>query len=102
MQKGEAQMNDSKRKWWGYFFIAPQLIGMLAFSILPLGFAFGLSFMKWDGFGEREFVGFSNYISQFKDDNFITALVNTAYYSVLVIPVGIAAALLVALALNKV
>ncbi|TSB46498.1 carbohydrate ABC transporter permease [Alkalicoccobacillus porphyridii] len=95
-------MNDSKRKWWGYFFIAPQLIGMLAFSVLPLGFAFGLSFMRWDGFGEREFIGLANYIGQFRDDNFITALVNTAYYSILVIPVGIALALLVALALNKV
>lgn len=100
--KGEPFMNDAKRKWWGYFFIAPQLIGMLAFSIIPLGFAFGLSFMKWDGFGEREFIGLTNYIGQFRDDNFITALVNTAYYSILVIPVGIALALLVALALNKV
>ncbi len=95
-------MNDKRRKWWGYFFIGPQLIGMLAFSVLPLLFAFGLSFMKWDGFGEREFIGLSNYIGQFNDPSFKTALLNTAYYSILVIPVGIALALLVALALNKV
>lgn len=87
---------------WGLFFIAPQLIGMIIFSIFPLGSAFVLSFMEWDGFGSREFVGFTNYITQLTHPYFFTALKNTIYYSLLVIPLGITLALLVALALNKV
>ncbi|WP_059104107.1 carbohydrate ABC transporter permease [Shouchella shacheensis] len=95
-------MNNHKRKWWGYFFIGPQLIGLLAFSLIPLVSLFVLSFMEWDGFGTVEFIGFTNYIQQFNHPHFITALWNTVYYSILVIPGGIIAALLVALALNKV
>lgn len=95
-------MQTNKTKWWGYFFVAPQLIGMLAFSLIPLVSALVLSFMEWDGFNTAKFVGLSNYIDQLSNDNFITALINTAYYTLLVVPVGIALALLVALGLNNI
>lgn len=93
---------DRNRKKWGYIFIAPQLLGLLAFSLIPLVSALVLSFMQWDGFGTREFVGIQNYIEQFSHPHFRTALINTAYYSILVIPLGITIALLVALALNNI
>jgi len=51
--------------FWGYFFLTPQLIGLLAFSLIPLGFALVLSFMQWDGFGKKTFVGLGNFIGQF-------------------------------------
>jgi len=86
---------------WGYFFIGPQLAGLLLFALFPLLYAFALSFMNWDGFGERSFAGWSNYASQFADADFWKALLNTAYYMVLVIPIGISLALLLAVALNK-
>ncbi|OAS89103.1 MULTISPECIES: carbohydrate ABC transporter permease [Metabacillus] len=95
-------MHTNKTKWWGYFFIGPQLIGMLAFSLIPLVSALVLSFMDWDGFNSAKFVSLSNYIDQLSNDNFITALINTAYYTLLVVPVGIALALVVALGLNNV
>ncbi len=95
-------MYSKREKWWGYAFIAPQMIGMVCFSLLPLLFALMISFMQWDGFGERTFIGFENYITQFQDPNFTTALRNTTIYSLMVIPGGIIAAMLAALALNKV
>ncbi|WP_059105674.1 carbohydrate ABC transporter permease [Shouchella shacheensis] len=95
-------MHTKSRKRWAYFFIGPQLIGLLAFSAIPLISAFVLSFMEWDGFGQREFVGLSNYIEQFNNESFRIALINTAYYTVMVVPGTILFALLVALALNKV
>lgn len=95
-------MYTKREKWWGYAFIAPQMLGMIVFSLLPLIFALGISFMHWDGFGDRTFIGTDNYIQQFQDSNFTTALRNTTVYSLIVIPGGIAAALLSALALNKV
>lgn len=87
---------------WGYIFLAPQLIGLLAFALIPLGFAFVLSFMKWDGFGEKTFVGLSNFIGQFSNPIFWKALGNTAYYTVLYIPIGITISLVLAIALNKI
>lgn len=86
---------------WGYLFIAPQLIGLLFFSLLPLLYAFSLSFMNWDGFGTPSFAGLSNFAGQLADPDFWKAMVNTVYYMVLVIPIGMLLALLVALALNK-
>lgn len=87
---------------WGYAFLAPQLIGLLAFSIIPIGFAVVLSFMKWDGFGEKTFVGLENFIFQFTNPVFWKALVNTAYYTLLYIPIGLVIALLLAIALNRI
>lgn len=92
----------SRNALWGYFFIAPQLLGLLAFSLIPLLFALVLSFMKWDGFGEQSFIGFANFSSQFHNPDFWKALVNTVYYTILVIPGSILISLLLALALNKV
>ncbi|CAM4501160.1 multiple sugar transport system permease protein [Paenibacillus endophyticus] len=87
---------------WGYFFIFPQLVGLVIFSLIPLILAFAISLMSWDGFGERTFVGLDNFLGQFKDPDFRTALVNTLYYTVLTVPTGIILAMLVAIGLNKV
>jgi len=90
------------RTFWGYFFLTPQLIGLLAFSLIPLAFAIGLSFMSWDGFGDRSFVGLGNFIRQFTNAVFWKSLWNTVLYTVLYIPVGVTLSLLLALALNKI
>ncbi|WP_019534579.1 carbohydrate ABC transporter permease [Paenibacillus ginsengihumi] len=87
---------------WGYAFILPQMIGLIVFALIPLVSAFVLSFMKWDGFGAKEFIGLDNFVGQFRNPDFTLALWNTAWYTFLVVPVGIVLAMLVAVALNKV
>jgi multiple sugar transport system permease protein len=96
-------MNDRRAdSLWGYFFIFPQMIGLILFSFIPLVSAFVLSLMKWDGFGSKTFIGFDNFLYQFQDEEFRIALFNTVYYTILVVPGGIMLALLVAIGLNKV
>ncbi|MFB5662340.1 carbohydrate ABC transporter permease [Alteribacillus sp. HJP-4] len=95
-------MHHRSRKWWGYLLIAPQMIGLIAFSLLPFIFVFGLSFTEWNGFGTREFVGFQNYIDQFTSPIFRTALLNTLIFSLIYIPGSVVAGLFVALALHKI
>ena len=87
---------------WGYFFLAPQLLGLLAFALIPLGFSIVLSFMDWDGFGTKSFIGFDNFIGQFQSPVFWKALWNTVLYTILYIPIGVSISLLLAFALNKV
>lgn len=87
---------------WGLFFLGPQLLGLLAFALIPLGFAFVLSFMNWDGFGDKSFAGLSNFIGQFKNDVFWKSLYNTVLYTVLYIPIGVSLSLVLAIALNKI
>ncbi|OUC94344.1 carbohydrate ABC transporter permease [Streptosporangium minutum] len=88
--------------WWAALFLAPQVIGLLAFLVFPLGFAVVLAFMKWDGLGEKSWVGFDNFAAQLSDPDFGTAVWNTVKLAFLTVPVGLALALLIALALNQV
>jgi multiple sugar transport system permease protein len=87
---------------WGIFFIAPQVLGLLAFSLIPVVYAFVLSVMEWDGLGTREFVGLDNFRDQFADSDFRDALVHTVIYTVIAVPGGVALSLLLALAVNNV
>ncbi|PWU70193.1 carbohydrate ABC transporter permease [Gracilibacillus dipsosauri] len=87
---------------WGLAFLTPQLIGLIFFAVIPLVSALVLSFMKWDGFGERSFVGLDNFIYQFTNADFWTATYNTILYTVLTVPFGILLSMLLAIALNKI
>ncbi len=87
---------------WAAFFVAPQVIGLFIFSLIPLVVAFYLSLTNWDAIGDRTFVGFQNFAEQFQDPDLYTALKNTAIYTVIAVPGGLFVALLVALGLNNV
>ncbi|MDQ3654495.1 MAG: sugar ABC transporter permease [Chloroflexota bacterium] len=87
---------------WGLFFIAPQVLGLVVFSLIPVVYAFILSVMRWDGLGAREFVGLNNFRLQFENPEFIDALVHTLVYTLIAVPGGVAVSLLAALAVNRV
>lgn len=87
---------------WGIVFITPQLLGLLAFSLFPVGYAFVLSAMKWDGLGTREFVGLANFRHQLTDTLFQEALVHTLIYTLIAVPGSVILSLLLALAVNRV
>lgn len=95
-------MARNKANLWGYLFISPQLVGLLFFSLIPLLYALYLSFTEWSGFGGTKFIGIANYLEQMNNPDFWKAMVNTIYYMFLVVPIGIAIALVLAVALNKV
>ena len=49
-----------RRKMWGWVFVAPQLIGLIIFALIPLVMSFGISFNEWDGIAPTmKFVGLS-------------------------------------------
>jgi len=93
------QRNDTL---WGLFFIAPQVLGLLVFSLIPVVYAFVLSAMRWDGLGAREFVGLANFRNQFADSEFRDALLHTFIYTLITVPGGVTLSLLAALAVNRV
>lgn len=93
-------MNKRTTKW-AWLFLTPQLVGLIIFSLIPVAIAIGLSFMSWDGFGARTFVGIQNYINQFTNPDFWTATYNTLIYTLLTVPIGLSLALVLAVALNK-
>ncbi|WP_219834188.1 carbohydrate ABC transporter permease [Paenibacillus sp. R14(2021)] len=59
-----------------YLFISPFYILFLIFSVFPIFFSIYLSVHKWDGIGEMQSVGFSNFVYMFNDPTFWQALIN--------------------------
>lgn len=82
-------------------FISPWVIGLLAFIVYPIGYTVYLSFMRYGGFTEPEFIGLDNYTRMFNDAVFRTALWNTLYYTFMAVPIGVVVAMILALAMNQ-
>jgi multiple sugar transport system permease protein len=86
----------------GYTFLLPSLLFFLAFIVFPVGASFALAFTHWDLLTPPRFTGLQNYQYLFtKDMLFRKVLLNTIYYSVVSVPLGIACSLGLAVALNQ-
>jgi multiple sugar transport system permease protein/alpha-1,4-digalacturonate transport system permease protein len=86
---------------WLIVFLLPYAIGFLTFIGGPMAFSLGMSATKWSLFGRPSWVGIQNFSTLLHDGLFRTALTNTAYYAVLVVPAELLIALALALLLNN-
>lgn len=94
-----AQLNEQKVS---YLFIAPAVILFLVFVVGPLIASFYWSFTEYDGIHAPKWVGIDNYKTIFTDDaRFWKAVRNTIFYTVGVIPPGVALSLLLAIAVDQ-
>ena len=103
MAKPKGHMNRMHRREAiaGYLCLLPNFFGFAVFTVIPVIMGFVISLTNYSGFPGYKFVGLSNYIAMFKDTLFLDALKNNIIYALLVVPLTILAALLLALALNK-
>ncbi|MNM02567.1 Lactose transport system permease protein LacF [compost metagenome] len=97
-----SQWNKHK---YPYLFIAPAVVLLTVFSIIPIVIALVISFTNMDLMGLADYsnikgVGLSNYINLFKDPVFLKSIYNTAFYVFIGVPLVVAAALGIALLLN--
>lgn len=85
-----------------YLFMVPALLIYCMIVIGPALYSVSLSFFKWNGLGEKTFVGLKNYVNLFtKDVVFQTALVNNLIWIVLTVVFTTSAALALAMVLNR-
>ncbi len=84
-----------------YSFIAPNFIGYLIFTMIPVIFSLVLSLYNWNGSTQLSFAGIDNYIRMTKNSTFRIALGNTMYYAVGSVPLTMVCSLSLALLLNK-
>ena len=85
----------------GWSFILPNFIGFALLTLVPIIVLFYMSFTNWNVFGTADWVGTANFRRLIHDESFFTALTNTLYYTVFHIPLTLAAALGLALLLNR-
>jgi len=95
--------NRSERRefWTAMIFIAPWVIGILAFTIYPIILSFYYSLTEYKVVSDPEFVGFQNYLNLFKDKVFYKSLSNTIYIVCVGVPVTLLSALVVSILLNS-
>lgn len=84
-----------------YLFLLPWLLGLALITLVPMIASLVLSFTKYHLGGTAEFVGLANYQRLFNDPNFVASAAVTAKYVVVSVPLQLAFALLIAMALNR-
>ena len=102
MANGKAKAGKKARSenLWGYIMVAPTIIGLLVLNIYPFLDTIKLSFSKTRPFGLYELRGIENYVEMFTSAEFWRANLNTIWFCVLTVPLGIFLALIVAVMLN--
>jgi multiple sugar transport system permease protein len=86
---------------WVLLFLAPGLIGLLVFTLLPILASLGLTLFQWDLITPPTFIGLDNFRELFGSTEFWQALLHTGYFVVGYIPLVLLLALGVALMLNQ-
>ena len=89
--------------WLPYALVAPQLAVTIVFFFWPATQAVWYSFQLQDAFGLRtQFVGLQNFVTLFRDPNYLNSFYVTAVFSVLVAVFALATALLLAVMADRV
>jgi multiple sugar transport system permease protein len=91
-----------RRALWGYVFIAPWLLGLVAFTLIPIILMFYFSLTRYSVLDTPEWVGLANFRKMLTvDPLFWKALANTAYYVGLRVPLHVGLGLALAVLVNR-
>ncbi len=86
-----------------YIFASPWILGLLFLFGGPVLASLSLSFTSWTGVSleSLQYIGLENYRAMLNDDLFWISLVNTIYYAVGSVVLGIIVSLFIAILLNQ-
>jgi multiple sugar transport system permease protein len=87
--------------WFGLLFVSPFLLGILLFWIGPMLYSLFLVTQKWNMLTPARYVGLTNVLKLFQDPLVPRALINTAYYTFIGVPLQLLVAFALAVLLNQ-
>lgn len=94
-------MFRQKRKWTGFFYVLPWIIGFAVFQLYPFIASLCYSFTDYTLLNSPKFVGFANYKNLFQvDKQFLDTMKITGGYALMSVPLKLAFALFIACILN--
>ncbi len=100
MQKAKKRKNLLK-KYRGFFYILPWVIGFLVFKFYPFIMSLFYSFMDYSLFkNDTQFIGLANYIKIFETKKYTTAFKVTFQYAFITVPLKLIFSLFIAYILN--
>lgn len=95
-------MNTKKGDRSSYLFLLPAAVIYLSVIVIPVFYSIYISLFKWNGIGDMEFIGLTNYTNLFGSDPiFSTAVLNNLIWIVLSLGGTMTLALMLAVILNK-
>lgn len=86
---------------WGWAFTLPFGVVFVVFLLLPLIYAFYLSLFSYSQLWGSKFTGLSNYVRAFTDQTFLTGLGRVCMYTLVMVPIQIGLALILALVIDS-
>ncbi|HET9417550.1 MAG TPA: sugar ABC transporter permease [Candidatus Limnocylindria bacterium] len=102
-RRGRWTASDREVLPWVLLFLSPWIIGLIVFTIIPMGWSLWLSFTDYDPLTRQgDFIGVENYVDMVGDKRVWTSLYNTVYFTLLYVPLSTILGLILALMLNKV
>ena len=91
-----------RREGAAWVFLSPWVLGACVLTLLPMAVSLYLSFTDYDLFSAPDWVGLRNYTQMFTEDpRYWRSVLTTLTYVVVAVPLQLALALLVALALKN-
>ena len=85
----------------GWGFVTPAFILIAVFALIPIGWSLLLSLQNNNLLAPAHYVGLANYKALVHDPQFRSAVGHTLLYTVLFVPISMAGALALAVALNR-
>jgi len=103
--------SSTKEAVAGYLFLLPNLLGFLVFTLVPVALSLALSLVNWDMLSAPKFVGLANFFSLLgfhsengsliPNDPLFWKCVGNTLFLMIIIPIEMMVALLLALAMNQ-
>ena len=90
-----------RRKLTPYLFLAPFLLGYIAFMVYPLVYSFSLSLYRKQLVGGTTFIGLANYLKVIQDPYFWEGIRNVLVFGLMQIPIMLGLALVFAVILDS-
>ncbi|EYD78179.1 Inositol transport system permease protein [Rubellimicrobium mesophilum DSM 19309] len=81
---GATRRRSKAHQWKGLLYIAPAMVLVLVFFVLPVLFTVWMSFHNWPLMGQPKWIGLRNYSRMLSDTRFLSAIGFTAFYTVIV------------------
>ncbi|WP_396667525.1 carbohydrate ABC transporter permease [Microbacterium sp. R86528] len=92
---------ERKKRRAGWLMVTPSVIHIGLWTAIPVLATFYLSFTDYNVFSAPNWIWFDNYIETLSDPVFLKSIWNTVVYTFWTVPVSMAVALVIAVALNQ-
>jgi ABC-type sugar transport system permease subunit len=91
-----------RRNYWSYLFLLPMLVLVGLFVVYPIVASVQIAFYDWNGIGNpTRFVGLQHFLTVATDPMFWNAFKHTFTYALILVPIQLTLALILALVLNN-